>query len=261
MKAGDRFATWKAKGGDRHRGIVALGEVTSEPFLATDENNPYWVNPEMPKGEATRVQVRYLVPPKCPLWLDEDDSRLLEDLSVARARGGTTFRISPEEWQQLLPLLGGWTTTVLEDEAAVRQTVSGKRSFGQGMQGTSEMRKVLEAHSMSLARAYYEERNWQVEDHSASESYDLLCRRNGEVRYVEVKGTSTKGAAILLTANEVRFAQQDSENCALVVVSNIASDGTTGSLKAAGGELKVIHPWSPQPEQLEGVTYRYHLPS
>ena len=38
---------------------------------------------------------------------------------------------------------------------------------------------------------------------TATESYDLICRRGDEVKHVEVKGTTTDGAEVILTPNEV----------------------------------------------------------
>lgn len=81
---------------------------------------------------------------------------------------------------------------------------------------------------MNMATVHYVQ-NWQVEDVHGRGSYDLLCRRAGEVRHVEVKGTTTNGAEVILTPNEVRHTREN-EFTALFVLGDVhvgrADDGT-----------------------------------
>lgn len=51
--------------------------------------------------------------------------------------------------------------------------------------------------------------------------YDLRCQRGKEVRYVEVKGTTTPGTKVLLTSNEVKFARRQAATMDLFVVGGI----------------------------------------
>src|SRR3954454_22407042 len=41
IRAGDWVAIWKSKGPDDRRGVVALGEVVSDPQLLPERHNPY----------------------------------------------------------------------------------------------------------------------------------------------------------------------------------------------------------------------------
>jgi len=109
VKAGDRVAIWKAKGQSAHRGVVALGEVLTDPAFRAQlpASRKYCLDPRLITA-AERVLLRYVVPPKAPLWLQEDKTGLLGKLSVARATGGTVFKIAPGHWQKLVALLGGW---------------------------------------------------------------------------------------------------------------------------------------------------------
>ena len=60
---------------------------------------------------------------------------------------------------------------------------------------------------MNAATEFYSQA-WDVEDVHGRESYDLLCRRRaGEMR-VEVNGTTTAGAEVILTPNEVHHARR-----------------------------------------------------
>lgn len=103
---GDLLLIWQGKGRGQHRGVVAFGEVMSDPAQLDDSANPYWVVPPSPDQVEPRVAVRYVVPPRLPLWFD-DHPQLLESLSVARARGGTVFKLTREQWDEVFALAGG----------------------------------------------------------------------------------------------------------------------------------------------------------
>lgn len=69
-----------------------------------------------------------------------------------------------------------------------------------------EAKAAVEALAMNLATEFYS-KTWDVQDVHGTESYDLICRRGREKKHVEVKGTTTDGAEVILTPNEVRHAQ------------------------------------------------------
>ncbi len=104
IHTGDRVIIWRASGGRGPRGIVALGVVLSEPRLLSDADNPYWLEP--PVSEE-RVLVRYCTAPALPLWLGDTHDAILRDLSVSKARGGTVFHITDDQWDQITAALGG----------------------------------------------------------------------------------------------------------------------------------------------------------
>lgn len=103
---GDRVILWRGRGRDGHRGIVAFGEVVSEPRDLDDSDNPYWAEPQEPKLEP-RVRVRYVHLDRLPLWLGTHDE-VLSQLSVSRAKGGTVFNVTDEQWDLVIELAGGW---------------------------------------------------------------------------------------------------------------------------------------------------------
>lgn len=111
---GDSVLLWKYAGGTGTRGVVALGEVLTDPEDITDSKNPYWTSPPPDDDVLRRVRVRYVVPPGLPLWLD-DHPELLGNLSVARATGGSTFKVSPEQWEAVAQAAGGWPAATNED--------------------------------------------------------------------------------------------------------------------------------------------------
>ncbi|WP_438023561.1 EVE domain-containing protein [Sorangium sp. So ce233] len=107
MTVGDRVLVWRGKGRGDRRGIVAFGEIVEGPRGMPDHENPYWVTPPGPGDVEERVRVRYVTPPGLPLWFDEHED-VLSGLSVARARGGTVFNVTPEQWEAVVAAAGGW---------------------------------------------------------------------------------------------------------------------------------------------------------
>jgi len=91
VKLGDRALEWKAKGRDPVRGIVVLGEVVAGPVPMTDSDNPFWIVPPPPSDVQRRVVVRYVVPARLPLWLEENKDPVLAELSVSRAQGTRVY--------------------------------------------------------------------------------------------------------------------------------------------------------------------------
>jgi hypothetical protein len=70
-----------------------------------------------------------------------------------------------------------------------------------------------------------------------------------------VKGTTTAGAQIVLTANEVRHAQNPQHDCVLFVLHGITLHGR----RASGGTIALQRPWKPDGASLKPVTFVYRL--
>jgi hypothetical protein len=77
------------------RGIVAFGEVVSEPKHIDDSKNAFWTETQEPKLKP-HVRVRYVIPDRLPLWIDEHEE-VLGQLPVSRANGGTVFNVTDEQ--------------------------------------------------------------------------------------------------------------------------------------------------------------------
>lgn len=115
LREGDRIVVWRTSGGGGPRGVVALGEVVGPVREIADADNPYWVAPDDAVGP--RVPVAYAVPPGLPLFLGDDGDGPARALSVARARGGTVFNVSPDEWDELVGAVGDYAAARDEAEA------------------------------------------------------------------------------------------------------------------------------------------------
>jgi hypothetical protein len=135
-----------------------------------------------------------------------------------------------------------------------------RRGGGQGFQLDQDVKVAVEAHAMNAATEFYRE-DWDVEDVHGSLSFDLICRRDDEVKHVEVKGTTTNGAEVILTPNEVRHAREYPYT-ALFILSNIAIErANDGSVTAVGGDQHLFDPWPIDDGTLTPLGFRYQVPS
>lgn len=101
VKPGDRGVVWRSLGLDGKRGVVAIGEVVSEPFMARADEDPYWLSPSAEPEEY--VEVRYVPLEGLPIWSGTPELDAL-GLSADRARGGTLFRLEVDQWHELLEI-------------------------------------------------------------------------------------------------------------------------------------------------------------
>jgi Domain of unknown function (DUF3883)/EVE domain len=262
VRAGDRAIIWKAKGTDRHRGIVALAEVLTDPKPSIDPNEGYWVNQNTINEVVDRVIVRYFIPPALPLWEDATDLPFLKELSVARSTGGTVFHVTPDQWDAIIEAVGGWPVRnpEIEDAELTIAEYAGKRHSGQGYSTNPDIRRAIELYAMQKATAFYEEQGWIVSDVSLTHSYDLLCTSiTGEELHIEVKGTTSDGTKIFLTANEVIHAQNHYPRVALFILSNIQVDPKSID-KPQSGEIQRLEPWKVDDGTLSALAFSYTLP-
>lgn len=101
VKPGDRAVIWRSLGPDGKRGVVAIGEVVSEPYMARSDDDPYWISP--PDEAQEFVQLRYVPLEGLPIWSGTPALDKLE-LNADRARGGTLFRLQLDDWLSLLEI-------------------------------------------------------------------------------------------------------------------------------------------------------------
>ena len=115
LRASDRVAIWKYKGSDDHRGIIAFGEVLTDPEIH-DDDQAYWID-SAATAAALRVRVRYLIKPSEPLWLERAPAgSVIRQLPVSRAQGGTAHHVTADQWAQLMSLAGGWPRSGAADD-------------------------------------------------------------------------------------------------------------------------------------------------
>jgi hypothetical protein len=144
------------------------------------------------------------------------------------------------------------------DAVEALEVLAGKRK-GQGWRLSADERHTIERYAMEAATTYFEELGYRVEDVGARESYDLVCSTKKIELHVEVKGTTSDGADVLLTPNEVAHAR-DNKRVALFVYANISVRTRRGKPKCSGGDRYLIQPWHIDAQgELRPVGYVYTL--
>jgi len=130
----------------------------------------------------------------------------------------------------------------------------------QGLVLSAEAREAIEAHAMRAAIAYFEEQGDTVEDVSKSKPFDLLCTRERERLFVEVKGTQTEGIDVRLTPGEVRFALNNADSMVLFVVHSVVCTNGSAAVRTSGGLSHVVQPWRIDEALLVPLGYSYPVP-
>ncbi len=260
---GDRLLIWKAKGSERVRGIVGLGEVIAgaEELPENPESHKFY-GPKAPHlGMARRIRLRYVVPPQAPLWEEDDRDGVLEGLAVVNARWTKLYKVTPDQWDRVVEALGGWPDDedVMQAVASAGQDAEEElhaRATGQGYVSSPERRKAIEMRAMTAAEDFFNEEGYAVRDTSANRPYDLVCTKGGELLYVEVKGTTTDGEKVILTKNEVEHARAHKEQMVLFILHGIQVDDGDDGPMASGGTQRLIWKWSPSDQSLVPLSFQ-----
>jgi Domain of unknown function (DUF3883) len=135
---------------------------------------------------------------------------------------------------------------------------------GQGFKIDADVKNAIDDYAMKQAMKYYKEENWLVEDVHIGNEIDLICRRGGEVRHVEVKGTTSPARDIIITRNERLHAEkcERPEVCDVVelyVHRRIKIEIKGGLPVPTGGDAIVCSPWILNIENLRPISYMYRL--
>lgn len=141
---------------------------------------------------------------------------------------------------------------------SVDSEASVSRRQGYGLNAPEK--RAVETRAISVAIEHFANLGFSdIRDVGSHASYDLTMLRDGQVHFVEVKGTTGLGGVILLTRNEVQVHKTYFPFNALAVVSNIKLHrGEVPS--ASGGDLRVIRPWEVKDADLSPLTFEYNLP-
>ncbi|GAG32361.1 unnamed protein product, partial [marine sediment metagenome] len=100
IHTGDQLIFWQTRDSQGRRGVVALGDVLSEPRQVPDAFNKFWGDAAAYDQSDERVRVRYRAV-RPPIWLGGTHDDFLMNLAVARARGGSVFRVTLDQWNML----------------------------------------------------------------------------------------------------------------------------------------------------------------
>jgi hypothetical protein len=170
---------------------------------------------------------------------------------TARIRPSRTkdvTRVSPEELDD--HLLGQ------NDESAAIEAVINPRRRGRQRLSAAENR-AIEMHAVEVTQAHFEERGYVTEDVGATQSYDIRATKGADVIKIEVKGTTSNGSEVVLTANEVDLHRNSHPHNAFALVRRIVLERDSDAPAATGGELTLVMPWEISDEQLKPLAYRF----
>jgi hypothetical protein len=202
--------------------MLVLRRLAEVGAAVTDIRVDSVITRRLPAGQQRVVLRRHRLP--LALAQVSDFADLKRDISTAArepgarqgaSRGGSSRRL------RFTLEADGWSAHELEHHVAgagaipevdaVRHAVNlaaGRADArSQGFLMSPAIKRAVELHAMELAIAHYS-RNWQVSDVHADHPYDLECRRGDRVIYVEVKGSTSRGEAVIVTPNEVRHARR-----------------------------------------------------
>lgn len=160
----------------------------------------------------------------------------------------------------------GLTPNAAEEMLASSQTelsaLLDGRSKGnaQGFLLNAQERRVIELHAMDLARKHLVKEGYHCTDTSASLPYDFLARKATSSIVVEVKGTTSRGASIFLTANELEIHKASHpDNCLIVVHSIELHRENGGACHATGGVLVEHRSWDVGAVAIKPLAYQITL--
>lgn len=97
-----------------------------------------------------------------------------------------------------------------------------RAKFGAGF-GDPEMNSEVEDAAVRAVTAYYVNNKWDVHDVSKEKrGYDLRCVKRGKEEHVEVKGIRGERPSFIITAGEVKAAEQDPRFVLHIVTSALS---------------------------------------
>lgn len=157
---------------------------------------------------------------------------------------------------------GRWTLTDMGRAAAkplaraAMPAVSGgdqESSTGQEPVLDPQRRKTIEDAAQDRLMAHFRAEGWDVVDTRVGHPYDARAIKGDEVRYLEAKGTTSSGASVIVTRNEVEWARSHVGECVMGIWSGIGLDDN-GRVLSESGDFRLFD-WNPSPEELDALQY------
>ncbi|MEO3939310.1 DUF3883 domain-containing protein [Dermatophilaceae bacterium Soc4.6] len=126
---------------------------------------------------------------------------------------------------------------------------------GQGWQLDSVKRKVIEDAAQTRLMEHFEGQGWVVRDTRFGNPFDATATRNGEIRYLEAKGTVSAGSSVLVTSGEVDHARRHPGECIMGVLSDVAFL-PGGEIDPTAGNFRLLS-WDPDAGDLVAQGYSW----
>lgn len=134
------------------------------------------------------------------------------------------------------------------------------RNGGQGFLGSQAVREAIDQYAMKRAISRYAEEGYAWEDTHKNHPFDLRCSKNGKTIYVEVKGTTTPGASVIVSNGTREWATRHEERMHLFVLHSIRLSDPEHP-KPSGGREYRIRPWHVTDGVFTPISFHYQLPT
>lgn len=177
---------------------------------------------------------------------------------------GNTANVSAITWRAIEPFTRGLDPTgpvVSAIPAAPAEPAADDASVGdgQGRMSDTELRRAIEDLAQERLMARYRALGWTVEDTRIGHPYDARATRGSDVQYLEAKGTTSAGSAVVVTHGEVAWARAHPDQCVIGIVSEVRIT-PQGTVDEGSGILRV-YDWNPDAGVLTPVEYRWAPPT
>jgi len=157
------------------------------------------------------------------------------------------------------PLSTAGQRQVEERASKSAESVLEVRNGGQGFLGNQAVREAIDRYAMERAISHYKAKGYALEDTHANHPFDLRCSKNGQIIYIEVKGTTTPGASIIVTNGTRNWATKYNSRMHLFVVHSIRISDPEDP-KPTGGKEHRIQPWHVSDGVFTPISFHYRLP-
>ncbi|MFD4779719.1 protein NO VEIN domain-containing protein [Rhodococcus qingshengii] len=137
--------------------------------------------------------------------------------------------------------------------------VGGSRASGrgQGFAVNAAQRKAIEDAAQDWLMQHYRDEGWKVRDTRYSGPYDAVATKNGQMLYLEAKGTQSSGNAVFLTRGEVEHARRHPGDCVIGIWSGMRFTDD-GEVDQEEGETLIMS-FEPDTGTLTALQYRWEF--
>jgi hypothetical protein len=123
-------------------------------------------------------------------------------------------------------------------------------------------RVAIEEHAVEMAMAALLNAGFSdIRNVGSKRTWDIEAHLGDVLVYVEVKGTTSNGSEVGLTANQVDWYGSMHPATMLIIVSGIDLDRAQEPPVASGGYLRRIYPWAVELTDLVPISYTYTVPT
>lgn len=224
------------------RQIVLEDRGSLEPFT---DSNDFGARAKLPKSfERASALVKKIA-------YDEIEDDVMEGHLIQAAEMLRAIYSAQRQGRDISP-----SDQVELDILDITRPVSNTRK-GQGFGLNAPERKAVEMRAMDLSEHWLLAEGYKVTNTAATKPYDFEAQKDGDILYVEVKGTTSDMAdAIAMTHGEVALHQREKGRTALMIVSGIRLVKDPDLPKASGGKLETMLGWDIDEWMLEPTAFR-----